>query len=262
MHTMTEKLKAFEELLNIMDELREKCPWDSEQTYDSLKNLTVEETYELVDAIIKKDIPEIKKELGDLILHIVFYAKIGSETNDFDIKDVIDFLNKKLIYRHPHVFGEVDVKGDPNKVKQNWEELKQREKEGNKTVLGGVPDTLPALIKANRIQEKARAVGFDWEIREQVWDKVKEELEELKEELKLGDTEKIENEFGDLLFSVVNAARLYDIDPESALERTNRKFIKRFNYLESKTLKKGQDLKKMSLSEMDEIWNEAKKVVK
>ena len=262
MHTLKEKTEAFAELLNIMDELREKCPWDREQTFDSIKNLTIEETYELVDAIINKNMVEIRKEIGDLLLHIVFYSKIASETNDFDIKDVIDSLNKKLIHRHPHVFGEVDVKGDSNKVVENWEELKQKEKGGNKTVLSGVPPSLPALIKANRVQGKARAVGFDWEKREQVWEKVKEELEELKVEVEKGNPDKIEDEFGDLLFSIVNAARLYDIDPESALERTNRKFINRFNYLESQTLKKGQDLRKMSLAEMDEIWNKAKKMLK
>jgi MazG family protein len=259
MHAIEEKLKSFAELLEIMDELREKCPWDREQTLDSIKNLTVEETYELVDAIINKDMPNIKKELGDLLLHIVFYSKITSETGDFDIKDVIDALNGKLIHRHPHVFGDVDVKGDSGKVVQNWEELKQKEKGGNTTVLGGVPPSLPALIKANRIQGKARAVGFDWEQREQVWDKVAEEMEELKVEIAKGDIDRIENEFGDLLFSIVNAARLYDIDPESALERTNRKFIRRFNYLEAQTLKKGRDLKEMTLHEMDAIWNEAKK---
>ena len=256
---MDDKLKAFEKLLNIMDELREKCPWDREQTFDTIKNLTVEETYELVDAIIRNDLDEIRNELGDLMLHIVFYAKIGSETHDFDITDVLEAINAKLIRRHPHVFGDVEVKGDTEKVKQNWEEIKQNEKGGNKTVLGGVPASLPALIKANRIQEKARAVGFDWEKREQVWEKVEEELNELKVEIEEDHKDNIEKEFGDLLFSVVNAARLYDIDPESALERTNRKFISRFNYLESKTIKEGRDLKKMSLSEMDEIWEEAKK---
>lgn len=258
MHAMKEKLDSFQKLLEIMDELREKCPWDREQTMDSIKNNTVEETYELIDAIINKDISNIKKEIGDLLLHIVFYSKIGSETNDFDIKDVIDALNEKLVHRHPHVFGVVDVNGSSKKVEQNWEELKQQEKDGNSTVLGGVPVSLPALIKANRIQGKARAVGFDWENREQVWDKVNEEMGELKVEIEKGDADEMENEFGDLLFSVVNAARLYGIDPESALERTNRKFIKRFNYLESKTLKKGKKLKNMTLQEMDVIWNEAK----
>lgn len=258
MHTMKDKLASFQKLLEIMDELREKCPWDREQTLDSIKNLTVEETYELVDAIIENDILNVKKEIGDILLHIVFYSKIASETNDFDIKDVIDGLNEKLIHRHPHVFGEVDVKGSPTKVEQNWEELKQKEKGGNKTVLSGVPTSLPALIKANRIQGKARAVGFDWENREQVWDKVNEEMDELKVEIEKGNADEIENEFGDLLFSVVNAARLYGVDPESALERTNRKFIKRFSYLESKTMKKGRDLKEMSLQDMNAIWNEAK----
>ncbi|MCK5170262.1 MAG: nucleoside triphosphate pyrophosphohydrolase, partial [Bacteroidales bacterium] len=214
---MEEKLKSFERLLNIMDELREKCPWDKEQTMESIRNLTIEETYELADVILQNDMTNIKKELGDLLLHIVFYSKIASETNDFDIKDVIDSLCEKLVFRHPHVFGDVDVKGDSNIVTQNWEELKQ--KEGNKSVLSGVPGFLPALIKANRIQEKVRAVGFDWEEREQVWDKVHEELDELKEEVKANSIENIEGEFGDLLFSIVNAARLYNIDPETALER-------------------------------------------
>ena len=254
---MEEKLKSFERLLNIMDELREKCPWDKEQTMESIRNLTIEETYELADVILQNDMTNIKKELGDLLLHIVFYSKIASETNDFDIKDVIDSLCEKLVFRHPHVFGDVDVKGDSNIVTQNWEELKQ--KEGNKSVLSGVPGFLPALIKANRIQEKVRAVGFDWEEREQVWDKVHEELDELKEEVKANSIENIEGEFGDLLFSIVNAARLYNIDPETALERTNLKFIKRFNYLEEHTIKKGRSLKNMNLDEMNEIWEEAKR---
>lgn len=257
MNTMEEKLKSFEKLLNIMDELRAKCPWDKEQTFESIRNLTIEETYELADAILQEDMHEIKKEVGDLMLHIVFYAKMGSETNDFDIKDVIDSLCEKLIFRHPHVFGNVDVKNDSEIVKENWEELKQ--KEGNKSVLSGVPGSLPALIKANRVQEKVRAVGFDWDEREQIWDKVNEELEELKEEVRVNDQEKIEKEFGDLLFSVVNAARLYGVDPETALERTNLKFIKRFNFLEKNTIKKGRSLKTMNLDEMNEIWEEAKK---
>lgn len=257
MRSMEEKLKSFEKLLNIMDELREKCPWDSEQTFESIRNLTIEETYELADAILQNDMNEVKKEVGDLLLHIVFYAKMGSETNDFDIKDVIDSLCDKLIYRHPHVFGNVDVNGDSEVVKENWEELKQ--KEGNKSVLSGVPGSLPALIKANRVQEKVRAVGFDWDEREQIWDKVNEELNELKEEVKVNNQEKIESEFGDLLFSVVNAARLYGVDPETALERTNLKFIKRFSFLEERTIKKGRSLKEMNLDEMNEIWEEAKK---
>jgi MazG family protein len=215
MNSMEEKLKSFEKLLNIMDELREKCPWDREQTFESIRNLTIEETYELADAILKNDLVEIRKEIGDILLHIVFYSKIGSETGAFDIKDVIDGLCKKLIFRHPHVFGDVNVNGSSDKVKENWEELKQ--KEGNKSVLSGVPGSLPALIKANRVQEKVRAVGFDWEKREQVWEKVMEELDELHAEIKVNDQQKIEKEFGDLLFSVVNAARLYGVDPETAL---------------------------------------------
>lgn len=254
---MKDTLASFEKLLNIMDELRAKCPWDKEQTFDSLRNLTIEEVYELADAITNNDPDEIKKELGDLLLHVVFYAKIGSEKNTFDIKDVTDQISKKLIFRHPHVFGNANVNNDPNKVKQNWEELKQ--KEGNKTVLGGVPSSLPALIKANRVQEKVRAVGFDWDKPEQIWDKVYEELNELKTEIKAMNKDKMEQEFGDLLFSVVNAARLYNIDPETALERTNRKFIKRFNYLETQTLHKGKLLKEMNLDEMNVIWEQAKK---
>lgn len=257
MNSMEEKLKSFEKLLLIMDELREKCPWDKEQTFESIRNLTIEETYELADAILKNDMIEIRKEIGDLLLHIVFYSKIGSETGSFDIKDVIDGLCKKLIFRHPHVFGDVDVNNSSENVKENWEELKQ--KEGNKSVLSGVPGSLPALIKANRVQEKVRAVGFDWEKREQVWEKVQEEFAELHAEIKANDQEKIEKEFGDLLFSIVNAARLYGVDPETALERTNLKFIKRFNYLEENTIKKGRSLKNMNLDEMNEIWEEAKK---
>lgn len=249
-------LNSFGRLLHIMDELREKCPWDREQTFDSMRNLTIEETYELADAIIKKDINEIKKELGDLLLHIVFYAKIGSESESFNIKNVIDSLCEKLIFRHPHVFGDTDVQGSSRKVSENWEELKQ--KEGNKSVLSGVPDGMPALIKATRIQEKVRAVGFDWEAREQVWEKVNEEMEELKEEIQNNNKENIENEFGDLLFSVVNAARLYQVDPETALERTNIKFKNRFEFLEKNTIKKGKSLKDMSLNEMNEIWEKAK----
>lgn len=256
MHRINEKLESFEKLLNIMDELREKCPWDREQTFESIRNLTIEETYELADAILQKDYNDIKKELGDILLHIVFYAKMGSEIDEFDIKDVIDALCEKLIFRHPHVFGDVDVNNSSDTVKENWEELKQ--KEGNKSVLSGVPDALPALVKANRVQEKVRAVGFDWDKREQIWDKVHEELNELKEEVQQNNQEKIENEFGDLIFSIVNAARLYNIDPETALERTNMKFIKRFNYLENKTLKQGVSLKDMNLESMNKIWEEAK----
>jgi len=258
LHERDEQLKAFGKLLDIMDELRLKCPWDREQTFESIRNNTIEETYELADAILKKDMTHIKKELGDLLLHIVFYSKMGSETGSFDIKDVADAISEKLIFRHPHVFGDTDVNNNPEIVKKNWEELKI--KEGNPSVLGGVPESLPALIKANRIQEKARAVGFDWDKREQVWDKVEEELNELKVEIEGMDKENIRSEFGDLFFSLVNAARLYDVDPETALELTNRKFISRFNYLESKTLRQGNKLKNMTLDEMNVIWEEAKKV--
>jgi len=256
MNTRQDKLEAFGQLLDIMDELRVKCPWDREQTFESIRNNTIEETYELADAIINKDMTGIRMELGDLLLHIVFYAKMGSETNTFDIKDVADSISEKLIFRHPHVFGDTDVQDNPENVKKNWEELKI--KEGNHSVLGGVPAALPALIKANRIQEKVRAVGFDWDKREQVWEKVEEEMNELKVEIEKLDKDKMEQEFGDLFFSMVNAARLYGIDPETALERTNVKFIRRFNYLESQTMKKGRDLKKMTLDEMNIIWEEAK----
>jgi len=258
MHTIPEKLQEFQRLLEIMTELRAKCPWDKEQTFDSLRIQTIEETYELVDAIIKKEMASIRKELGDLLLHVVFYAQMGSETNDFDIYDVCKSLNEKLIYRHPHVFGETEA-NNAKTVEQNWEQLKLKEKGGNKTVLSGVPDALPALIKAHRIQDKARSVGFDWEEREQVWDKVQEEINEFKVEVAAMDKDKMEAEFGDMLFSLINAARLYDINPENALERTNRKFISRFNYLESKTLTIGKNLKDMTLAEMDVIWDEAKK---
>jgi len=244
-----------------MTELRQKCPWDREQTFESLRSNTIEEVYELTDAIIDGDKQSIKKELGDMLLHIVFYAQMGSETSDFDIYDVCKGLNEKLIYRHPHVFGET-VANNAKVVEQNWEQLKLKEKGGNKTVLSGVPASLPALIKAHRIQDKARSVGFDWEVREQVWGKVQEEMDELKTEIKLMDKDKMEGEFGDLLFSIVNAGRLYGIDPENALERTNRKFIRRFNYLESKTISQGHDLKQMSLAEMDLIWDEAKQAEK
>lgn len=259
---MDEKLNAFRRLLEIMDELREKCPWDREQTFESLRKLTIEETYELGDAILHQDMDEIRKELGDLLLHIVFYAKMGSEKKTFDIKDVIDGLNEKLIYRHPHVFGQVGV-NNAREVEQNWESLKLKEKgRKKKTVLEGVPGSLPALVKANRIQEKASAVGFDWEERAQVWEKVKEEVNEIQDEIDKRNQQRMEAEFGDLFFALVNAARLYGIDPEAALERTNLKFISRFNHLESQTIKKGMDLKKMSLDEMDQYWNEAKRLEK
>jgi MazG family protein len=251
-----DKLEAIGKLLDILDELREKCPWDREQTFESLRSNTIEETYELADAIIKHDLQHIKKELGDLLLHVIFYAKIASETGIFDIRDVAEAISEKLIFRHPHVFGDADVKNSPEIVRKNWEELKI--KEGNHSVLGGVPVSLPAMIKANRIQEKVRAVGFDWEEPYQVWEKVEEELHELRTEIDRMDKSKTEMEFGDLLFSLINAARLYGVDPETALERTNRKFINRFNYLESKTLKQGRNLKHMSLDEMNEIWEQAK----
>ncbi|RPH28706.1 MAG: nucleoside triphosphate pyrophosphohydrolase [Bacteroidales bacterium] len=251
-------LLAFEKLLNIMDELREKCPWDREQTLESIRPLTIEETYELSEGILDGDLELIKKELGDILLHIVFYAKIGSEKNAFDITDVINGLCEKLIFRHPHVFGNVKVK-DSTQVVENWEQLKTKEKDGNKTILSGVPKVLPALIKANRIQEKVRAVGFDWEERSQVWEKVEEEMGELKSEIMANNSDKMEAEFGDLLFSMVNVARLYNIEPETALERTNRKFIKRFGYLEEKTIKQGRSLKTMTLDEMNVYWEEAKK---
>ena len=258
MKTRKEQLESFERLLDIMDELREKCPWDREQTYESLRKLTIEEVYELGDAILRNDLKEIKKELGDVLLHIVFYAKIGAESNSFDIGDVINNLTDKLIYRHPHVFGNTEVINS-REVEENWEALKLKEKGRGKRVLEGVPDSLPALVKANRIQEKARGVGFDWEHKEQVWDKVKEELAEFEHEIRANDQKKMEQELGDLMFSLVNVARLYDIDPESALERTNMKFIRRFNYLEDQTLLKGRSLHSMSLEEMDVYWDEAKR---
>ncbi|MDR1544002.1 MAG: nucleoside triphosphate pyrophosphohydrolase [Prevotellaceae bacterium] len=257
MHTKEEILESFSKLLDVMSDLREKCPWDRKQTFKSLKNNTIEETYELAQAICEENMQGIKKELGDVLLHVVFYSKIGSETNDFDIKDVCDELVKKLIFRHPHVYGEV-VAETSDKVKENWEELKLKEKDGNKRVLSGVPTALPAMIKAARIQEKAASIGFDWEERAQVWDKVREEFSEFEAEVEKNDSDKMEAEFGDLFFALINAARLYKIDPENALERTNAKFIKRFNYLEDKTLKQGKSLHKMSLAEMDKIWNEAK----
>ncbi len=255
---MEEKLKAFERLLIIMDELREQCPWDKKQTIESLRHLTIEETYELADAIIEKDMQGIKKELGDILLHIVFYARIASETNEFTITEVINSLCEKLIHRHPHIYGDVKV-ADEEEVKQNWEKLKL--KEGNKSVLGGVPVSLPSLVKASRIQEKARAVGFDWENPGQVWEKVQEEINELRHEVDSGAPfEKIEGEFGDVLFSLINYARFVNINPEDALEKTNKKFIKRFQYLEAGAAKVGKQLSDMTLAEMDVYWNEAKKL--
>ena len=258
MHSRKEQMEAFGRFLDILDELRVKCPWDRKQTNKSLRPNTIEETYELCDAIMRDDKKAICKELGDVLLHVAFYAKIGSETGDFDIKDVCDRLCEKLIFRHPHVFGE--VKADTaGQVSENWEQLKLKEKDGNKTVLSGVPSALPSLIKAYRIQDKARNVGFDWEEKEQVWDKVKEEIAEFQVEVANMDKEKAEAEFGDVMFSLINAARLYKINPDNALELTNQKFIRRFNYLEEHTIKEGKNLKDMSLEEMDAIWNEAKK---
>ncbi|MCI5561485.1 MAG: nucleoside triphosphate pyrophosphohydrolase [Phocaeicola sp.] len=257
-YTREEQMQAFGRLLDVMDELREKCPWDKKQTYESLRPNTIEEVYELSDALMAKDEPNICKELGDVLLHVVFYAKIGDENNSYDIKEVCDKLCDKLIFRHPHVFGDLQVKST-EEVLQTWEQIKLKEKDGNKSVLSGVPASLPTLIKSYRIQDKARNVGFDWEKREQVWDKVKEELKEFETELSAMDEDKAEAEFGDVLFSLINAARLYKINPDTALERTNQKFIRRFNYLEEHTIKVGKSLQDMSLSEMDEIWDEAKK---
>ncbi|MBS4014754.1 MAG: nucleoside triphosphate pyrophosphohydrolase [Bacteroidetes bacterium] len=255
---MNESLAAFKKLLEIMDELRENCPWDKKQTFESLRHLTIEETYELADAIIEKDLSEIKKELGDLILHVVFYAKIGSETNDFNITDVLNDINSKLIRRHPHIYSDVKVDND-EQVKENWEKIKLGE--GKKKVLSGVPKSLPSMVKAYRIQEKARGVGFDWEKPEQVWDKVTEELQELRDEVESGASqEKIEEEFGDLMFALINYSRFINVNPENALEKTNKKFIQRFEYLEENANKNGKDLKRMTLAEMDVFWNEAKKL--
>ena len=256
---MEKKLEAFKRLLNIMDELRAKCPWDKKQTFDSLRANTIEETYELCDAIMKKDTKEIKKELGDVLLHIVFYSKIASETNDFDIADVCNSLCDKLIFRHPHVFGEGNAKSS-GEVEQSWEQIKQKEKDGNKSVLAGVPDALPALIKCYRIQDKARNVGFDWKEKEDIWHKVEEELNEFKDEVHAMNQEKMEEEFGDLLFSMINAARLYKINPENALERCNRKFIRRFNHIEKRTKEENKELSQLSLEEMDAYWDEAKRI--
>jgi len=256
---MREKtISEFNRLLDIMDELRIKCPWDMKQTNQTLRKLTIEETYELADAILQDDNDSIKKELGDLMLHVTFYAKIGSEKGLFDMGDVLESICNKLVYRHPHVFGDVSVTRGAREVEENWEKLKMNEHASYKPVLSGVPSSLPATVKANRIQEKVRGVGFDWDSREQIWDKVTEELDELKQEIASGRKVDIESELGDLFFSLINAARLYEIDPEAALEKTNRKFIKRFSYLEEKTLAKGLSLRDLSLDEMNEIWEEAK----
>ena len=258
MHTREEQLQAFGRLLDILEELREKCPWDSKQTNESLRTNTIEEVYELCDALTAGDDGNICKELGDVLMHVCFYALFGSEKGRFDIADVCNRLSEKLIFRHPHIYGEAKAE-TAGQVEDTWEQIKRKEKDGNKTVLGGVPSALPALIKAYRIQDKARHVGFDWEQREQVWGKVKEEISEFEAEVDRMDADKAEAELGDVLFSLINAARLYHINPDNALERTNRKFIRRFNYLESKTLAQGRDLKDMTLAEMDAIWEEAKR---
>ena len=258
MHTKEEKLEAFGRLLDVMDDLREKCPWDRKQTNESLRPNTIEETFELCDALLKNDNENICKELGDVLLHVVFYAKIGSEKGDFDIADVCNKLCDKLIYRHPHVYGDA-VANTAGEVLKSWEQIKQTEKDGNKSVLGGVPDALPSLIKAYRIQEKARNVGFDWDKPEDVWEKVQEELDELKAELrKEGNQKRQDEEYGDFLFSLISAGRLYHINPDNALEYTNQKFIRRFNYVEQKAKEQGLRIKDMTLAQMDALWNEAK----
>jgi XTP/dITP diphosphohydrolase len=254
---MDARAEAFLRLLKIMDELREQCPWDNKQTIESIRHLTIEETFELSDAILKNDLNEIKKELGDILLHIVFYSKIASETNNFNISDVINTLCDKLIFRHPHIYSDVKVENEED-VKQNWEQLKQKEKDGNKTVLSGVPNSMPALLKAYRIQEKARAVGFDWKHPEQVFEKVKEELNEFENEIKNKNQNEAEKEFGDVLFSLINYARFLKINPEDALEQTNKKFIHRFNYMEQKVKENGKQIADCKLEELDKYWNEAK----
>ena len=265
MHTREEQLAAFGRLLDIMDDLREKCPWDRKQTFDSLRQNTIEETFELATAISRHDMTEISKELGDVLLHVVFYAKMGSETEDFDIADVCNRLCDKLIFRHPHVYGDEAAKNAED-VSHLWEQVKLKEKGGNKTVLGGIPDGLPSLVKAYRIQDKVANVGFDWEKREDVWEKVKEEIAEFEAEMRKCPNDPINaqmvNEFGDLLFALINAARLYKIRPDNALEQTNLKFMRRFNYVEQKAREQGRALQEMSLEEMDELWNEAKKTEK
>lgn len=259
MNSRKQQLAAFNRLLDIMDDLREKCPWDKKQTLESLRHLTIEETYELADAILENDLDEIKNELGDVLLHLVFYAKIGSEKNAFDIGDVANAISEKLISRHPHIYGDVVVK-DESEVKENWEKLKL--KEGKKSVLEGVPKSLPAMVKANRIQDKVSGVGFDWEEPYQVWNKVQEELSELNEEIKKGSDNSIESEFGDVLFSLINFARFIGVNPENALEKTNKKFINRFQYLEKAIKKEGKKLSEMTLSEMDVYWEQSKKLFK
>ena len=258
MNNRKENLQSFNRLLVIMDELREKCPWDKVQTNETLRANTIEETYELSEAILNNAPNEIKKELGDLLLHIVFYAKIGEEKNSFDIGDVCNAISEKLVFRHPHVFGDINIES-ASQVEQSWEQIKMKEKDGNKTILDGVPTSLPSLVKAYRIQDKARNSGFDWNERRDVWDKVNEEMAELKAEIEKMDQDRMEGEFGDLMFSIVNAARLYNVNPDNALERTNRKFIKRFTYLEKEAKQIGRNLKDMTLAEMEVIWQEAKK---
>lgn len=257
MNTIEQKLKSFERLLTIMDKLRAECPWDKKQTLESLRYLTIEETYELADAILEKDMDEIKGELGDLMLHMVFYSKIASETNHFDVADVLNTVCDKLVERHPHIYGDV-IANTEEAVKENWEKIKL--KKGKKSVLQGVPKSLPAMVKSTRIQEKARGVGFDWDNKEQVFEKVKEEFSELHEEVEKNDVAAIEDEFGDVLFSMINYARFIGVDPEMALERTNKKFIRRFQYLEAESKKDGKEMGEMTLDEMDEYWNKAKKL--
>ena len=259
MNSRKEQLAAFNRLLDIMDDLREKCPWDKKQTLESLRHLTIEETYELADAILDQDLQEIKKELGDVLLHIVFYSKIGSEKNAFDIADVANSISDKLVERHPHIYGDVSVENEED-VKRNWENLKL--KEGKKSVLEGVPKSLPAIVKANRIQDKVAGVGFDWEKPEQVWEKVQEELSELNDEIQKGNTDQVEKEFGDVLFSMVNYARFIGVNPENALEKTNKKFISRFQFLEEAVKKEGKSISEMTLAEMDVYWEESKKFYK
>ena len=263
MHTREEKLEAFGRLLDVLDRLRVECPWDRKQTNESLRPNTIEETFELCDALMKDDTQNICKELGDVIMHTMFYSKIGEEKGQFDIADVCNHEADKLIFRHPHVYGNVDISSDgkENEVKnvlQNWEQIKLKEKDGNKSVLSGVPEALPSLIKAYRIQDKARNVGFDWEDKQDVWKKVREELDELEAELKKEDKDRSTRELGDFLFSVINAARLYKLNPDNALEHTNQKFIRRFNYIEEHSIKAGRPLTEMTLDEMDALWNEAK----
>ena len=259
MHTRREKLEAFGRLLDVIENLRDKCPWDRKQTNESLRTNTIEEVYELCDALLKNDSANICKELGDVLLHVLFYSIIAKEKNDFDIADVCNQEADKLIFRHPHIYGNPDPNKDVESILQTWEQIKLTEKDGNKSVLSGVPEALPSIIKAYRIQDKARNVGFDWEKKEDVWTKVEEELNELKDELKNENKEKSIDELGDFLFSIINAARLYHINPDDALERTNRKFIRRFNYVETETIKRGKALKDLSLVDMDILWNEAKR---